>query len=252
MRMKTTVAMLAALVLVVAACGAEPDSDTASDPAAGSAEDGGPDPNDGSVLPGDEPGEVADEGVAAVVNGQEISAEEVDQQVQAFSATPDVAEALEGPDGEQTLAALRAQVVSNLIINRLAVEGAEALGAPVTEDDVTEARSELEEETGGAEALQAALDAEGMSEEQLVAQLRALAALRNIEVALAEDAGDTAGDPADDAADDEAGTAAQRFISDLVRQAQVVVATDYGSWDPQTGQVAPAGAFPQEGLQPAP
>lgn len=251
MRMTTTVAMLAALVLLVAACGAEPASNTASDPARESPE--GADSTDGSVLPGDEPGADLDDGVAAVVNGQEIGAEEVDQQVQAFSATPDVAEALDGPEGAQTLAALRAQVVSNLIINRLALEGAEALGAPVTDDDVTQARAELEEETGGADALQEALDAEGMSEEQLVAQLRALAALRNIEVALAEDAGDAA----DDAADDAAGTAAQRFISDLVRQAQVVVATDYGTWDPQTGQVAPAGSLPagsvpQESPQPAP
>lgn len=230
MRMVKFVALLAALALVLAACG----DDTADD-ANGAPSDG--DDGEAVTAPDDDhPGAELDDDVAAVVDDEEISRDDVDQQVEAFSANPQVAEALEGPEGEQTLGLLRAQVISTIVINKLAIEGAEELDNPVTDDDIAGARSELEDETGGAENLETALEQEGMSEEQLTVQLRALAALRNIEAALAEEA--------DDDADPE--TLAQEYIQDRLRTADVVVNDDIGTWDAQTGQVTPPGGLPQQ------
>lgn len=245
MRRLRSTAMLAVLVLAIAACGGADGPDEAaegmpeatSDPTTTETTE-----SEDVTLPGDEPGADLDDGVAAVVNGHAITAAEVEQQVEALSGAPEVAEALDGPEGEQTLSLLRAQVVSSLIINRVVVDGADELGAPVTDADIDEARGELEAETGGPEGLQTAMGEEGMTEDQLVSQLRAVAALRNIERALAEQ-GD--GDP------DESGTRAQQYISELLAQARVVVATAYGTWDPQTGEVAPVGVVPVAPEEPA-
>lgn len=226
MRLITKLVAVLAMLLVVAACG-----DDAAD---------GPDedrPGEADVTQPDQEGgvELADD-VAAVVNGEEISTAQVRAQVDALAGNPKIAEALEGPEGEQTRDVLRAQVVSSLIVNHVAVNGAAELGAPVTDEDVATARAELEEETGGPEGLQAALEQEGMSEDQLAVQLRALAALRNIETALAEDAGDAEAD---------AETRAEEFVRDRLQSAEVVVNDDFGSWNPQSGQVVPVGGVPQ-------
>lgn len=231
MRMVKYVAMLAALALMLAACGDDTAEDTDDEAAGG---------DNGEVLApeGDGPGAELDDDVAAVVNGDEISLDEVEQQVESFANNPQVAEALEGPEGEQTLELLRAQVVSTMIINKLAIDGAEELGNPVTDEDIAAARAELEEETGGAENLETALEDEGMSQDQLTVQLRALAALRNIETALAEDG--EAGEDVDPE------TLAQQYLQERLQTADVVVNDDFGTWDAQTGQVTPPGGLPQQ------
>ena len=238
MRFVKYIAVLAVLVLAMAACGDDTaddsDGDVPADDVSESDEDTPADDSRGGEL---------DDDVAAVVDGEEISTDVVEQQVESLAGNPQIAQALEGADGEQTLGMLRAQVVSTMVINSVAIDGAEELDAPVTDEDVAQARSELEEETGGPEGLQEALEQEGMSEDQLRAQLRALAALRNIETALAEE---------DTGEDSDPETRAQEFINERLLAADVVVNDDYGSWDPQTGQVAPAGGVPEALQQPAP
>lgn len=218
-------AVLALLMLALGGCGED---------AGNAPTDDGPDEAD-VTQPDEDRGAELDDDVAAVVNGDEINAAKVMEQVEALAGNPQIAEALAGSESEQTLGILRAQVVSSMIINRVAIAGAEELGVPVTDEDVATARAELEEETGGAEGLQEALEQEGMSEDQLAVQLRALAALRNIEQALAEEGEDTDADPE---------TRAQEFVSDRLLAAEVVVNDDYGTWDPQSGQVAPVGGVP--------
>ncbi|MEX2618700.1 MAG: SurA N-terminal domain-containing protein [Egibacteraceae bacterium] len=253
MRMAKYVAVLAALALAVAACGDDAADDTT--PAG--------DDDEVSAPEDDGPAAGLDDDVAAVVNDDEISLDDVEQQVESFANNPQVAEALEGPEGEQTLELLRAQVVSTMIINKLAIAAAEDLDNPVTDEDIAAARGELEDETGGAENLATALEAEGMSEDQLTVQLRALAALRNIETALAE-GGDADEDDAEegeegDAEEGEEGdaeegddpeTLAQRFIQERLQSADVVINDDIGTWDAQTGQVTPPGGLPQQQPQP--
>ncbi|MEX0659272.1 MAG: SurA N-terminal domain-containing protein [Egibacteraceae bacterium] len=241
MRMAKYVAVLAALALAVAACGDDAADDTT--PAG--------DDDEVSAPEDDGPAAGLDDDVAAVVNDDEISLDDVEQQVESFANNPQVAEALEGPEGEQTLELLRAQVVSTMIINKLAIAAAEDLDNPVTDEDIAAARGELEDETGGAENLATALEAEGMSEDQLTVQLRALAALRNIETALAE-GGDADEDDAEEGEEgdaeegDDPETLAQRFIQERLQSADVVINDDIGTWDAQTGQVTPPGGLPQQ------
>lgn len=236
MRMVKFAAVAAALALLLAACGnggngeADPDA-SPQDEDVSQSEDG----------PG---AELADD-VAAVVNGEEIAAADVDAQVEAFASNPEIAAALDGDSGEQAQGMLRAQVLSTAIVNVIALATAEELGVPVTDDDVAAARAQLEDEAGGADALAQTLDDEGISSEQVDTQLQALAALRNIERAVAEDAegGEDAQENPDAPSAGE--VAAQQLLAEELASAEVVVNDDYGSWDPQVGQVVPPGGVPQ-------
>lgn len=248
-------ALLAALAVLVAGCGNGDDNgaDTSAEP---------PDSEDVSTSQDDRGAELSDD-VAAVVNGQDIPAANVDEQIEAFSDNPQIAEQLEGEQGEQTRMLLRAQILSSAIVTQVAVESAEELGQPVTDDDVAQARSELEEQTGGAEELETALEEEGLTDSQLDLQLQALAALRNIEQALEEEGGEDAGGeqaPGGEGAPSASEQRAQQFVGEQLAAADVVVNDDYGSWDAQSGQVTPPGGAMQapapvpeeEGAEPAP
>lgn len=235
MRLVKYVALLAALVLAVAACG-----DDAADDGAGL-----DDPGDVSAPGDDAAGAGADLGddVAAVVGGHEITTADIQEQVESFAGSPQLAEVLEGPEGEEMLGLLTAEVIQTAIFNHLAVGAAEELDAPVTDEDLDQARAELEEETGGPENLAAALEQQGMTDDQLRTQLRALAALRNIEGALGEENG------VDEA---EAEVLAQQYLTERVQSTEVVVNDDFGTWDAETGQVVPPGGLPQQPQQPVP
>lgn len=237
MRMVKFAAVAAALALLLAACGNGGNGEVEPDAS----------PQDEDVSQSDDgPGaELADD-VAAVVNGEEIAAADVDAQVEAFTSNPEIAAALDGDNGEQAQGMLRAQVLSTAIVNVIALATAEELGVPVTDDDVAAARAQLEEEAGGADALAQTLVDEGISSEQVDTQLQALAALRNIEGAVAEDA-EGGGDDAQENPDaPSAGeVAAQQLLAEELASAEVVVNDDYGSWDPQVGQVVPPGGVPQ-------
>lgn len=234
MRFSKLAALLAALLLVLAACG---DGN-------GEGDDVPADPPEGDVEPEDDAGAQLDDDVAAVVNGQEIPAEGVEEQAESFADDPSVAEQFEGLDESEIVSLVSAQVLTNAIVTVVAVEAAEELGNPVTDEDLAAARTEVEEETGGAEALDAALEEEGISEDQLAGQLRALAALRNVEESLAEEAdgGDEGEAPEDAEAD--ARRRAQEFVSERLANADVIVNDDYGTWDAQTGRVTPPGGTP--------
>ncbi|HVM14906.1 MAG TPA: SurA N-terminal domain-containing protein [Egibacteraceae bacterium] len=265
MRLLKLAALLAALMLFVGACGNNgEDVDQEADD----------DDEDVTAVENDRGGDLDDD-VAAVVNGEEIPASMVQEQVETFSANPDIAEALEGDDAELTMAVMQAQILTTLIINVVALEAAEELGVPVTDEDVERIRAELEDETGGPDELQDVMERDGMSERQLANQLEARAAMRNIQEALAEDADadedataepeatqdpemtedPAAGDPdapeddaaprdterADPTAADPDELRAQQHIAERLLAADVVVNDDYGEWDSERGQVVPTG-----------
>ncbi|HVL99614.1 MAG TPA: SurA N-terminal domain-containing protein [Egibacteraceae bacterium] len=239
MRMLSRLVAVALLAFLLVACGGDggEGDETAQRP------DPTPDAAPGADLP---------DGVAAVVNGQEISAQDIDGQIAAFSENAQIAEAMQGAEGEQTLALLKAQVLSTTIVNLIAIECAEELGVPVTDEDIAQARAELEEDVGGSQALDEAVAREGMPAGHLAAQLRALAALRNIEEALTEAAGDEAQEapPPEPGAPTAAEARAQRFVRDKLLEADVVINDDYGTWDAETGRIIPPGGVPKAPEQP--
>lgn len=241
MRHVKLLALLAALTVLMAACGNDSE-DVPED-------EGEPEittPVEEDVQ--DDRGAELDDDVAAVVNDEEIPASIVEEQVEIFSTNPELAEALAGEDAEVTRAVMHGQILTTLIVRTVALQAADDLGVPVTDEDVEEARAEVEAEAGGAEGLQEELAQGGMSERQLDVELRGIAALRNIQEALAEeeDAADDAGaedgaeDPeAPDDAADPAELRAQQHVRERLLAADVVVNDDYGTWDPQSGQVTP-------------
>lgn len=235
MRFRTLSALLCALTLALAACSGDTDGGDGTEPPV----DSGTDSGDSGAADAD----LSDD-VAAVVNGQEVPAAGVEEQIVAFRNDPRIAEQLAGLDEDETRAVIGAQVVTNAIVTVLAVDAAEGLGVPVTDEDIAEARGQLEEQTGGADQLASAMEAEGMSEEQLENQLRALAALENIEERLNE--GDAAGEgAAEEPQPDATGQSAQQFLAEQLAAADIVVNDAYGSWDNASGRVTPPGGMPE-------
>ncbi len=234
------VVLLAAMTLFITSCGGDGDDEQADDPPA----------EDGST-PDDGPEAELDDGVAAIVNGEEISAETVDEQVDAIAESPQFAEQVEGDQGEETLELLRAEILSASIQTRIAVDGAEGLDRPVTDDDIDEARAQLEEEIGDAASLEEAIEEQGLTESFIDDQLRGLAAQGNVEAALEEEEGGEApseappgGVPPGQAPLSPSQQAAQQFLAERLSAAEVVADDDYGTWDPSTGRVTPPGGAP--------
>lgn len=247
-RAMRAVALSAAAVLFVAACGDDDGGQTGAPPSAEDVEDSAEDEaaDDGS-------GDTLEDDVAAVVDDEEIEAAGIDAQVEALAENPQFAGQLEGEQGEQNLAMLRAEILTTTIHTRVAIEAAAELDQPVTDEDAAEARVELEDQVGGAEELSAAIEQQGLTESQVDDHLRGLAALSNIETALDEESGDD-GSAEQDAAGEDAAPgdqdlspserAAQQFLGERLSEADVVVNADYGSWDPQASRVVPPGGAP--------
>lgn len=238
-RFPTFAAVLAAATLLLAACGDDTD-DNAEEPTSESTGDGS------------ESGATLAEGVVAVVDGEEIGAATVEEHVEAFAAIPQFAEQMAGPDGEAARVQLRAQILSTEIVARILANGAEELGDPVTDEDMATARTDLEGQVGGADALTAALDQQGLTESLLDLELTALAAIDNIEGALAEEAGEESGgeaaagdeEPAVEGAPSPSEQRAQEFLQEELSAADVTVDEEYGTWSAETGQVTAPGAAP--------
>lgn len=228
---------LVTAALFLAACGDDDDGD-----AAGTAD---------TSAASDQGGEDLGDDIAAVVDGEEISASSVESHVDSFAENPQFAEQLEGPDGEAARVQLRAQILSTEIVTRILSNGADDLDNPVTDDDLAAARTDLEDQVGGSDELDAALAQQGLTEGLLQLELTALAAIDNIEEALAEDAGEdpatddpaTVGEPDPEAELSPSEQRAQEFLTDELAAADVTVDEEFGTWSAGTGQVvAPGGA----------
>lgn len=248
MRPRTLALALLAAVTFLAGCGDDADSEDradqeSTDTTAEAAEDG----ETGTSGDAGEAGSVDDD-VAAVVDGEEISASSIEGHVEDFTANPQLAEQFEGEDGDAARAQLGAQILSSAIQSSVLVAGAEELDAPVTEEDVAAARAEVEEQAGGPEGLQAAMEQQGLSEDLLQLELRGVAAVQNITDALDEAAGDD-GSADTTAPEGEEGAEltpseqrVQEHLLELATSAEIQVHPDFGRWDPQTGQVLPPGS----------
>src|SRR5690606_17094165 len=121
-----------------------------------------------------------DDDVAALVDGEEISAASIDGHVEAFVANPRFAEQLEGAEADAARAQLGAQVLSSAIQSSVLVSGADEVGAAVADEDLAEARAQVEAQAGGPEGLQTAMAQQGLTEELLEIELRGVAAVQNI------------------------------------------------------------------------
>jgi hypothetical protein len=242
MRPRTFALALLAAVTFLAGCGDDADSEDRADQeptdtTADAADDDGASGEAGSL--GDD--------VAAVVDGEEIAAASIESHVEDFATNPQLAEQFEGEGGDAARAQLGAQILSSAIQSSILVSGAEDLDVPVTEEDVDEARAQVEEQAGGPEGLEAAMEQQGLSEDLLQLELRGVAAVENITDALDEAAGDD-GSADETPSEVEEGTEltpseqrVQEHLMELATAADIRVHPDFGRWDAQTGQVLPPG-----------
>ena len=237
---KLALALLAAATFL-AGCGDDTDGDTQADP--------GPTDTTATDSGTDESASLGDD-VAAVVDGEEISAASIDAHVESFVSNPQFAEQLEGAEGEAARAQLGAQILTSAIQSSVLSAGADEIGAPVGDEDIEAARAEVEEQAGGPEGLEAAMAQQGLTEDLLQMELRGVAAVQNITEALDEASGE---ETSDDTAPEEAAPGTeltpseqrvQEHLLELATSADIQVHPDFGRWDAQTGQVVPAGAAP--------
>lgn len=236
-------ALVAAGLLVSAACGTDDDQDQTTQ------EQTTPDPTESDDASETEPAAEVDDDVAATIDGEAVPLATVDDRLDELAEEPIFAEQLDGPQGDAILTQVRAQITSSVILAEVATDGAESLDRPVSDEDVARVRSEIEEQVGGAEQLEAALLQQGITASMLDIELRSLAALRNIEQALDEDAGDA---PPDDTAPPStvpgqpqltpSEQRAQDFLVERLQGTDVVVNPEIGTWDATSGQVTPPGA----------
>jgi hypothetical protein len=153
-----------------------------------------------------------------------------------------------------------ALVLSQSILTKIFVLGPEDLGVVPNEQDLEEARQQLEDQAGGPDALQRQIEESGLSEEALNEQVKGIAALDNVEQALLDQgaAEDLPPLPSPSAGQSPRPTPSpgqrvvQQWLQERLSTTDVVVNPEYGSWNARRGQVVPAGAAQQPSIPQAP
>lgn len=230
MRTPSLLSLALAGVLALAACGGDGDV-AADDPALPT----------GAASESAAPPVELDEGVAAIVNGEEIAAELIDRRVERLAEQPGIGQGPEGEelDEEQVTATLRSQVLTQTIFSHLILQGAQELDAEPDVADVDAVRDDLVEEMGGEEAFAQQVEAAGFTEAELEEELRVFAAVDLIGQRLVEQ-GDADAQAAPEGMSPEE-AAAQQWLTVRIQEADVQVDQAYGVWD-GSGQVIPATA----------
>lgn len=239
-RLRLPLVFLAALALLLAACGDDDDDD-----------DGQSDNGDGSEIDlGDlENGELPplpefvepEDGVAASVGGTEITVEVLEAIVAELTSAPEIADELDGPEGDYYRSELRSQLLNQMVIQQIIIQGAaEDFDIELTEDALADAESELIEEFGGQESFEAELAGVGMSVETFRILELPMAAIVTLlegefgDLSMPEDA-----EPGEST---EAVDGLQAWGEAKFTAADVQVAEAYGTWDSELGQIQPPGA----------
>ena len=246
MSLRRLAILLAALALALAACEAEEDGviEEDLDDDAQELDEGDFDEEDleDLGLEEPEPPEPVDlpDGLAAVVDDEEIAEGTLEERFDAVIAAPEVAEQLEGEDTDALEEQIKAQILSRLILDRIVAIGADDLGVDASEEAIAEREAEEAEAAGGEEALAEQLESQGVSQEQLEEELRTIVLLDAIEEELTGDL------PEEDfEADEEMGIspadmAVQEWLFEQLTARDVAVDEAYGVWSAESGQVIPA------------
>jgi len=130
---------------------------------------------------------VSDPTVAAMVNGEVIPVETVEERFEAASANEQLAQQLEADESGDMAKQVQAQILSQLIRSELLRQGAADLGIEVTEEDVAATREEVVESFGGEEQFQAVIEQNQLSDEDVQSQLEEIAYQQAVEEELTAD-----------------------------------------------------------------
>ena len=250
MNLRTPLAALAAATLALAACG---DGDDAADDTADDTTDDTTTVADDPAATDESPGEDAPDvdappaggddvpdGVAASVGPTEITVDTVEGLYEEISTSPVFAAQLEDDETGAVATTLRAQLLSQLVVQEIVERGAaDDFGIEVTDADLDASLARVEAETEAQGGLDAALEMSGLTREAFVRlELPLMALLDQLEAEF----GDLQPDPGADPGEMPAGQAElQEWGVDKFAAADVAVSPDYGTWDPVAGQVLPVG-----------
>lgn len=134
------------------------------------------------------PGGAGDAEVAATVNGEDVTIDEVRSRVEAVRANPQFAEQMDAEEGGgEFTEQVQAEVVTGLVLSRVLAQGAEELGVDLTEEDIEEQRQRVIQQVGGEEAFNDLLEESNLTEEDVQAQLRDFALQEAVTDALVAD-----------------------------------------------------------------
>lgn len=224
MRLRTTFTAVALSALAAAGCSAADDPGSDDSPATESAA------TEPTTTEAPSPVALPD-GVAAQVGGTEIGVGEVERLVEArLEQVPPPED--DTVTEEQLQAGVTSEVLSDLIVGQVILQGAEELGVAPTDEDVEALRQEVAEGAGGEEAFQQQAEEAGYDEDAVERELRVLAAFQNVSEEL------STGDAATPSPEDQ--QAVQQWLVAQVTATDIAVDETYGVWDPANGQVVPA------------
>lgn len=124
---------------------------------------------------------------AATVNGEVIPVAAVEERLDAIRESPQFAEQF-AQDPEGSVDQANSQILSSLITAQIIEQGAgEELGVEVGQDEVDAQRETIIEEVGGQEQFDELVSQNGLTAEQVDAELRTVAVQEAVRNALAED-----------------------------------------------------------------
>lgn len=176
------------------------------------------------------------DGVAAQVGDAEIATDRLQARVDSALDNPEL-EARLPDDPQQARPLVEASVLSQMIVTEAVLQAADEEGIEVTDEDIAAKRQELEQQAGGADALEQQIDAIGFSEQELERELRTLAILQRVGEREAPEAAPTASPAAGQA--DPTQAAAQEWLRQQLTDLRIVVDAEHGRWDAQRLQVVP-------------
>lgn len=177
------------------------------------------------------------DGVAAIVDGEELTDETVDRRVEGrldALAESDV-EGAQDVDPEEAREPLAAQVLTFMISHRVIVDAGQEMGIEITEEDLEEARQTAIDETGSEEQLQAAVDQQGITEQEFDELLELQATIQQVREELGAEEPSAPQTPGATPQPDPL----EEWLVEQFNEAEVEVDEQYGRWDPSTGQVVP-------------
>ena len=249
MRTRLPLALLLSGALLLSACGGGGDEAStdvsATDAPSTTATDAAP--SDGASTDPAAQAELVSEdlpeGVAATVGGEEIAVEDLQARLEVIREIPEVQQQLEGEQSGQAEAQLQQRALSQLVLQEVVLQGAAEEDVEVTDQQVAERRTEIEEQAGSDEAFADQLASAGVPEDQLDQELRAGIAFEVVTEKLLADAGvEPTTSPSEGAtgspqANPQAQQVQTNWLTEVVSSTDVVVDEAYGAWNPATGQV---------------
>jgi foldase protein PrsA len=127
---------------------------------------------------------------AATVNGTDIATSEVAAQAAIIGMNPQVTQQFEGASDEQVEQQLNAYALSQLIYERILLDGADELGVAVTDEGIDETAAELSTQFGGEEEMYAQLEEQGLDRAEVDRQIGLIATQEAVTAELGQDVSD--------------------------------------------------------------